>query len=64
MDPNDLKRYFEKWKETLDFAYEYFTKQSESYAAQHINKKVMYSPICNRISEMIDDIRIVENSIG
>lgn len=58
----NLKRYLDKWEETATFAFEYFTKQSESYAAQHINKTVFYSPICQRLKEMLDDMKIVRET--
>lgn len=59
----DMSRYLEKWEETVTFAFDYFTKQSESHAAQHLNYRVMYSPICNRLDEMLSDIRIVKGTM-
>jgi hypothetical protein len=56
----NLARYLEKWQETAQWALSFFEKQSESYAAQHLNDKVYYSPICNRLAEMLGDIRIMQ----
>jgi hypothetical protein len=63
IDPNNLARYLEKWEETVKRCSTYFEKQSESYAAQHLSDKVMYSPICNRLAEMQQDIVIVRNQL-
>jgi hypothetical protein len=62
-DGDDLLCYLDKWEETIRWAYEFFTKQSESYAAQHVNEKVFYSPICNRLAEALQDIEMVREKV-
>lgn len=59
MDEVDLERYLKKFLETLDWCCTYFTKQSESYAAQHLDKTVFYSPVVNRIVEAQRDIKMM-----
>lgn len=60
MDPVDLKRYVEKFSQTLGWCFEYFTKLSESHAAEHVSKQVFYSPICQRIKEALDDLSLIQ----
>ena len=63
MDQADLARYLEKWQDTMEFCSEYFTKQSESAAAQHCNPKVFYSPICQRLDEALGEILRIREGI-
>jgi glutamine synthetase adenylyltransferase len=63
IDDDNLTRYLDKWQETQERCSAYFEKQSESYAAQHLSDRVMYSPICNRLQEMASDIRILRNQM-
>lgn len=63
VDDANLGRYLDKFEETVKRCSAYFEKQSESYAAQHLSDKVMYSPICNRLMEMQQDIEILRNQL-
>lgn len=63
IDDDNLTRYLDKWQETQERCSAYFEKQSESHAAQHLSDRVMYSPICNRLQEMSDDIKILRVQI-
>jgi hypothetical protein len=55
----DLARYLDKWEDTAKRCFEFFTKTSEAAAAQHLGDKVFYSPICNRLNEMLTDVTIL-----
>jgi hypothetical protein len=48
-----------KWEDTAKRCFEFFTKTSEAAAAQHLGDKVFYSPICNRLNEMLTDVTIL-----
>lgn len=61
IDPSDLARYLDKWEDTLAFAEEYFTKKSEAAAAQHCNPKVFYSPLCQRVSATLAEVRRIKS---
>lgn len=60
MDPTDLKRYIEKFMETVEWCRTFFMRQSESYAAQHLSNNVFYSPICQRLEEMRLDLQMMQ----
>ncbi len=62
-DRDDILRYLDKWEETMRWAFEYFSKESEAYAAQHVNEKVFYSPICGRLNEALYDIQKVRGRV-
>lgn len=63
-NPDDVLRYLDKWEDTAKHCFEYFSKSSEASAAQHCNDKVFYSPIVNRLDELLGDIRIVRKGLG
>lgn len=60
IDPTDLARYLAKWEDTLGYCEEYFTKKSEAAAAQHCNPKVFYSPLSQRISTALAEVRRIK----
>lgn len=60
----DLTRYLDKWEDTAKRCFEFFTKTSEAAAAQHLGDKVFYSPICNRLNEMLQDMTILRARVG
>ena len=58
---DNLARYLDKWEQTVTYCSTYFETASEGAAAQHCADKVFYSPICNRLNEMRQDITILRN---
>lgn len=64
MDNADQVRSLQMVDDVLGWCQEYFSKNSEANVAEHVNKKVFYSPICQQIADAQLKLGFVMDELG